>query len=96
MAQLVARGHSENSWTPRSVRPVEAEKILVSGCGAVGSARRSGRRGRPFKSDHPDQNEITGFILLFYFVLSECKIERTKSGRVANQGSENLFSTLDE
>jgi hypothetical protein len=26
----------------------------VSGCGAVGSARRSGRRGRKFKSCHPD------------------------------------------
>ena len=27
-----------------------------SGCGAVGSARRSGRRGRWFKSSHPDQS----------------------------------------
>ena len=27
----------------------------LSGCGAVGSAPRLGRGGRPFKSDHPDQ-----------------------------------------
>ena len=26
-----------------------------TGCGAVGSALRSGRRGRRFESDHPDQ-----------------------------------------
>ena len=26
-----------------------------SGCGAVGSALRSGRRGRVFESHHPDQ-----------------------------------------
>ena len=26
----------------------------LSGCGAVGSARGSGLRGRRFKSDHPD------------------------------------------
>ena len=26
-----------------------------SGCSAVGSALRSGRRGRPFESDHPDK-----------------------------------------
>lgn len=25
-----------------------------SGCSAVGSVLRSGRRGRPFKSGHPD------------------------------------------
>ena len=28
--------------------------IYISGCGAVGSAQRSGRWGRRFKSDHPD------------------------------------------
>lgn len=27
-----------------------------SGCGAVGSALRSGRRGRRFESCHPDKN----------------------------------------
>ena len=27
----------------------------ITGCSAVGSARRSGRRGREFKSLHPDQ-----------------------------------------
>ena len=30
-------------------------KYNYSGCGAVGSARGSGLRGRRFKSDHPDQ-----------------------------------------
>ncbi len=29
--------------------------IYVSGCGAVGSARLLGSRGRRFKSCHPDQ-----------------------------------------
>ena len=29
-------------------------QMSTSGCGAVGSARRSGRRGRWFKSSHPD------------------------------------------
>ena len=28
--------------------------MRLSGCGAVGSARRSGRRGRWFESSHPD------------------------------------------
>ena len=30
------------------------QQSSMSGCGAVGSARRSGRRGRWFKSSHPD------------------------------------------
>ena len=37
---------------------MKCDKIRVSGisgCGAVGSARGSGLRGRRFKSDHPDQ-----------------------------------------
>jgi hypothetical protein len=29
--------------------------IPKTGCGAVGSALRSGRRGRKFESSHPDQ-----------------------------------------
>ena len=33
--------------------------IYTSGCGAVGSAQRSGRWGRQFKSDHPDQVKNT-------------------------------------
>ena len=31
-------------------------QMSTSGCGAVGSARRSGRRGRWFKSSHPDHS----------------------------------------
>ena len=43
-----------------------------SGCGAVGSALRSGRRGRKFESCHPDGTtkkevtEVTSFFLLGY------------------------------
>ena len=40
--------------------------IDFSGCGAVGSARRSGRRGRPFKSDHPDQSVIHALVWAFF------------------------------
>ena len=32
--------------------------INISGCGAVGSARGSGLRGRQFKSGHPDHKII--------------------------------------
>ena len=37
-------------------RPTQRRRLepSMSGCGAVGSARRSGRRGRWFKSSHPD------------------------------------------
>ena len=55
LAQLVAR-------TPGG-REVASSSLVsltkhISGCGAVGSARRSGRRGRRFKSDHPDQTHF--------------------------------------
>ena len=33
---------------------VPLSPILKSGCSAVGSALRSGRRGRAFESPHPD------------------------------------------
>ena len=33
-------------------------KINISGCGAVGSARGSGLRGRQFESGHPDHKII--------------------------------------
>ena len=41
-----------------------------TGCGAVGSALRSGRRGRKFESSHPDTNKVETQIYasLFYFV----------------------------
>lgn len=35
----------------------ESQCDYHSGCGAVGSARRLGRRGRWFKSSHPDHME---------------------------------------
>ena len=68
----------------------------MPGCGAVGSAPRLGRGGRPFKSDHPDQ--IKSSTVYRCFILSERakRDERTESGREAKKGSENLFSTLSE
>ena len=43
------------------------DKINISGCGAVGSARGSGLRGRQFESGHPDHEIIkkTGTIPVF-------------------------------
>ena len=35
--------------------------ITQSGCSAVGSALRSGRRGRKFESCHPDPTKIKNF-----------------------------------
>ena len=35
------------------------DKIKISGCGAVGSARGSGLRGRQFESGHPDHKIIS-------------------------------------
>jgi hypothetical protein len=32
--------------------------IHKSGCGAVGSVLRSGRRGRKFESSHPDHKKV--------------------------------------
>ena len=75
VAQLVARAvwdrevEGSSPFTPTSLFFLHDLYDLTTGCGAVGSARRSGRRGRPFKSDHPDHIKIAGFILLFYFVL---------------------------
>ncbi len=34
------------------------EKNMSAGCSAVGSALRSGRRGRVFESRHPDQSDF--------------------------------------
>ena len=42
-----------------------------TGCGAVGSALRSGRRGRRFKSDHPDHVLIKKEINMTVSVLSK-------------------------
>ena len=44
----------------------------ASGCSAVGSALRSGRRGRAFESPHPDKRrntEVIVFRLFFYSLL---------------------------
>lgn len=55
----------------------------MAGCGAVGSALRSGRRGRRFESCHPDKCGEGGcsktieqpFLLqIFSFFFSHCKI----------------------
>ena len=42
---------------------------LVSGCSAVGSALRSGRRGRAFESPHPDSGATNRKILFVAFYL---------------------------
>ena len=39
-----------------------------SGCSAVGSALRSGRRGRAFESPHPDKSKQKGLIVNPFFV----------------------------
>ena len=41
---------------------------LQSGCSAVGSALRSGRRGRAFESPHPDQRKASENISLAFLV----------------------------
>ena len=44
-----------------------------SGCGAVGSALRSGRRGRRFESCHPDKNRESAYskqaLSLFFYLI---------------------------
>lgn len=75
VAQLVARAvwdrevEGSSPFTPTSLFFLHDLHDLTTGCGAVGSARRSGRRGRPFKSDHPDQQKYLriypGTFLLF-------------------------------
>ena len=49
---------SRDRWTLRGSPATMA--ILRSGRGAVGSARRSGRRGRRFESSRPDSNRRQG------------------------------------
>ena len=49
--------------TPCALR-VLCARINVSGCSAVASALRSGRRGRWFESTHPDQ-----FLLLLTLLM---------------------------
>ena len=36
------------------IHPIIFQELLVSGCGAVGSALALGARGRQFESGHPD------------------------------------------
>ena len=48
------------------------DKQKSAGCSTVGSALRSGRRGRKFESSHPDNTKITGIFargcLLLYLL----------------------------
>ena len=59
-------------------------KINISGCGAVGSARGSGLRGRQFKSGHPDhyekRNNPLGIIFVF-ICIEATRWERSSTGR---------------
>lgn len=59
-------------------------KINISGCGAVGSARGSGLRGRQFESGHPDhyekRNNPLGIIFVF-ICIGATRWERSSTGR---------------
>ena len=44
----------------------------ASGCSAVGSALRSGRRGRAFESPHPDKRRNTEVIVFRLFLFIRC------------------------
>ena len=60
------------------------DKINISGCGAVGSARGSGLRGRQFKSGHPDhyekKNDPSGIIFVF-ICIGVTRREYSSTGR---------------
>ena len=44
-----------------------------SGCSAVGSALRSGRRGRAFESPHPDFHEkVADYSATYYLLVGVC------------------------
>ena len=53
-----------------SVYYLQQTKESTSGCSAVGSALRSGRRGRAFESPHPDQKrrQVSIFTCRLFFV----------------------------
>ena len=42
---------------------------ITAGCGAVGSALRSGRRGRKFESSHPDQSKKQSEWIAFFVAM---------------------------
>lgn len=44
---------------------------MQSGCSAVGSALRSGRRGRAFESPHPDQKKKRIDFSILFFVTAK-------------------------
>ena len=50
------------------------QKWLQSECSAVGSALRSGRRGRAFESPHSDRKGLTLLSELNLFFVSVCKL----------------------
>ena len=49
--------------------------LKTAGCGAVGSALRSGRRGRKFESCHPDgtKKEVTS-ITSFFVMMQDTSV----------------------
>jgi hypothetical protein len=59
--------------------------FLFSGCGAVGSARRSGRRGRKFESSHPDY--LVNYATLFLYT------EKPEGSKVLKWSTANLGGT---
>ena len=49
---------------------------MASGCSAVGSALRSGRRGRQFESGHPDKKPAKVFLSGLPFICTVSSISR--------------------
>ena len=73
---------------------VPLSPILKSGCSAVGSALRSGRRGRAFESPHPDTKKPIAWKCdgLFVFQLSVMCSTSTSSLRKRLALSRNLVA----
>ena len=59
----------------------------ASGCSAVGSALRSGRRGRAFESPHPDKRRNTEVIVFRLFLFIRCCFPSCVLGLVGFSGS---------
>ena len=60
-------------------RPENASEVKT-GCSAVGSVLRSGRRGRKFESSHPDKRKMTtpGMLGVFFLVIRNIKCLQLK------------------
>ena len=69
----------ENVVSLQPLTPKAVERLLLamqSGCSAVGSALRSGRRGRQFESGHPDKKPAKVFLSGLPFICTASSISR--------------------